>query len=169
MQDDTEALVESIVKEKWDDLVGDVGDLAIWKESVKNDLASVKQELLRFENRFDSLQRSIIGKVHDYNKGIKDIGSDIRALDNVLQKIITPLSTNIRELNKFFGKRKLPQAKISNRLDRHDYQQSVVEFFPDEFMANKIPFAENFHDDELIKITEEKIYLDDYTLLNEYL
>jgi hypothetical protein len=87
-------------------------------------------------------------------------GIDVKLYDAII---------NIKELNEYFEKRKLPQAKLINRLDRYDYQQSVVEFFPNEFMANKIPFAENFYDDELIKNTEEKIYLDDYTLLNEHL
>jgi hypothetical protein len=76
---------------------------------------------------------------------------------------------NIRELSEYFKKRELPNAKVINRLNRYDYQQSVVDMFADEFSASKVPTIENFHGDELIKLTEQKIDLNDYTLLNEHL
>lgn len=110
-QEEIEALIESIVKEKWDDMVGEIGDLSLWKESVRNDISSLKQGLLRLENRFQSLQQTIIGKVQDYNKSIQEVGSDLNALEDVLKKIITPLSVNVKELNKITEELKKSKKK----------------------------------------------------------
>lgn len=99
-EEHVEELVESVVSEKWEDFTSKIGDLAVWKETTKNDIESIKQEILRLEQRFENIQKSMLGKVADYGKGIQDIGSDIKALEQVLQKILAPLTSNVKELSK---------------------------------------------------------------------
>ena len=99
-QDQTQEIVESIVEEKWDDLISKVGDLNLWKESVNNDIESVKQEILRLQERISNLQNVMLGKVTEYSKGIYEIGTEMKALEQVFQRILQPLTTNIRDLNK---------------------------------------------------------------------
>ncbi len=99
-EEHVEELVESVVNEKWEDLTNKIGDLASWKESTKNEMESIKQEILRFEQRLENLQKAVIGKVSDYDKDIKAIGTDIRALEQVLQKILSPLTINVKELSR---------------------------------------------------------------------
>ncbi len=99
-EEHVEELVESVVNEKWEELTSKIGDIGIWKETTKNELESIKQEILRFEQRLENLQRAVIGKVNDYSKSIQDIGADIKALELVLQKILVPLTTNVKELSK---------------------------------------------------------------------
>jgi hypothetical protein len=93
-------VVEAVVEEKWEDLISRVGDINLWKESINNDLESVKQEILRMQERFNNLQNILIGKVADYNKSVIDINAEMKALEQVIQKIIEPLTTNVKELNK---------------------------------------------------------------------
>ncbi|MBI2670974.1 hypothetical protein HYX18_03290 [Candidatus Woesearchaeota archaeon] len=95
-----EEIAESIVKEKWEDFVKDIGDMTVWKERVKTDILSIKQELIRTQERFDSLQRAVLGKVSEYDKDVKEIGTEIKALEKVLEKILEPLTTNIKDLQK---------------------------------------------------------------------
>jgi hypothetical protein len=99
-EEHVEELVESVVNEKWEDLTNKIGDLAVWKESTKNEMESIKQEILRFEQRLENLQKAVIGKVSDYDKDIKAIGTDIKALEQVLQKILSPLTINVKELSR---------------------------------------------------------------------
>ena len=40
-----EEVAEAIIKEKWDELTQNIGDLRLWKERIDTDLAGVKQEL----------------------------------------------------------------------------------------------------------------------------
>lgn len=104
--DAIEEIAESIIGEKWGDLVKGVGDLKIWKEKIDIDLSGVKQEIVRMQRRFEGLQNSVTGKVSEYGEGIIELGSEIRALERVLEKIITPLTTNIKDLQKVTDKLK---------------------------------------------------------------
>ncbi len=93
-------IVESIVEEKWEDLISKFGDINLWKESVNNDLEAIKQETLRTQERFNNLQNILIGKVADYNKSVIELNAEMKALEQVMQKIIEPLTNNVKELGR---------------------------------------------------------------------
>ena len=113
--DQTQELIEAVVDEKWEDLTSRVGDLNLWKESVNNDLEAVKQEVLRIQERINNLQNVTIGKVTEYSKNIGDIGTEMKALEKVFQRILQPLVTNIKELD-----------KVTSELKSHKHHASRV-------------------------------------------
>lgn len=100
VEEKIEEVAESIIKEKWDSLMSEFGDLTLWKENLNNELTSIKQEILRMETRLDNLQRVMVGKVGEYDQNIKEVGSEVKALEQVLQRIIKPLTTNVKELTR---------------------------------------------------------------------
>ena len=104
--DEIEELVESVVEEKWRSLMENFGNIGMWKEKVRTDLLSIKQELVRIENRFENLQKAVLGRIQGYDKNITDVGSEVRALEKVLEKILNPLTTNIKELTRITEKLK---------------------------------------------------------------
>ena len=67
-------IVESIVEEKWDDLISKIGDVNLWKESVNNDLEAVKQEILRVQEKFNNLQ--IVGTDERGDSNLDDYNFD---------------------------------------------------------------------------------------------
>lgn len=93
-----EELIESIVDEKWQQIIDTVGDIEIWKARLNDDLTSIKQEILRLSGRLDNIQRSVVGKVTEYNQNIIEVETEIKALEKVMQNIIQPLTSNIKEL-----------------------------------------------------------------------
>jgi len=95
-----EEIAESIIREKWDDLLRNIGDISLWRENVKTEISSIKQELIRTQDRFENLQKAVLGKVKDYDSNVRDLGSEMKALQKVFEKILSPLSTNIKELQK---------------------------------------------------------------------
>lgn len=95
-----EQIAESIIEEKWRKMIENVGDLSAFKENVSLNITAIKQELVRMQNRFDSLQRAVLGKISDYDTNLTDVGSEIKALEKVLQRIIEPLTSNIKDLQK---------------------------------------------------------------------
>ena len=99
-------IAEKVVYEKWDELMGNIGDIVVWKNSMERDMKSVKQEILRVSARLDNVQNSVLGKVREYGEGLSTIGSEIQALEGVLSKILDPLTENIKELNKITNKLK---------------------------------------------------------------
>ena len=95
-----EELIESVVDEKWQQIVDSIGDIEIWKSNINDELTSIKQEILRLSGRLDNLQKAVLGKVNEYNQNISDVGVEIKALERVMQNILQPLTSNIRELSK---------------------------------------------------------------------
>ena len=95
-----EELIESVVDEKWQQIVDSLGDIEIWKSNINDELTSIKQEILRLSGRLDNLQKAVLGKVNEYNQNISDVGVEIKALERVMQNILQPLTSNIRELSK---------------------------------------------------------------------
>jgi len=100
IEEQIEEIAEAIVDEKWEDLTKDVGNISVWKESVQTEVESVKQEILRLEGRLEKLQQAILGKVDDYNKTLSEVNTEMQALSKVFEKIIEPLTTNIKELSR---------------------------------------------------------------------
>jgi len=95
-----EQIAESIVNEKWEDLMSSVGNIALWKEKVQTDIRAIKQEIIRMEERFENLQKAILGRVEEYNKTISTVGTEMKALEGVLERILQPLASNIKELSR---------------------------------------------------------------------
>ena len=93
-------IIEAIINEKWQDVIGGIGNIAVWKEKMNNDIVSIKQELLRLEERFEQLQGAVLGKVKDYDEGIKGVHTEMKALEKVFEKILEPLTSNIKDLNR---------------------------------------------------------------------
>ena len=98
--DEVEELVESVVEEKWRSFMESFGDIALWKERTRIDLAAVKQELIRIQTRFDNLQKAVLGRIQTYDKNITEVTSEIKALEQVFERILNPLTSNIKELDK---------------------------------------------------------------------
>lgn len=93
-------IVESVIDERWQEVVASVGDIALWRSRVEDDISSIKQEVLRIEDRFSRLQASIIGKVDEYQKSISQVSNEMVALEKVFGKIMEPLTSNIKELQR---------------------------------------------------------------------
>ncbi len=104
--EEMESLIESIVEEKWRIAMEPFGDFNLWKERVRTEIISIKQELLRIENRFENLEKGIVGKVHEYDSHVLNIGAELKALEKVFQRIVQPLTENIKELSRITGKLK---------------------------------------------------------------
>ncbi|MFH1210713.1 MAG: hypothetical protein V1645_02240 [archaeon] len=98
--EDVQELIESIIEDRWQQVVASVGDIGLWKSQVDDDLSAIKQEILRVEDRMARLQASLIGRVDEYGKSISKVGTEVEALERVFQKIMEPMTTNIKELNR---------------------------------------------------------------------
>ncbi len=97
---DIHALVEEVVEEKWREFVKSVGNVAVWKARMSDDLEATKQELLRTQKRIEELQTAVLGKVKDYSQNVIEINREMKALEQVFGKILEPLTDNIKELKK---------------------------------------------------------------------
>ena len=98
--EDIEEIAESIINEKMDELNISLGEMTIWKERVSTEIDAIKQEILRVRNSFENLQTAMVGRVEDYRKNINDMSIEIKALNKIMERIIEPLSENVKELSR---------------------------------------------------------------------
>jgi len=99
-------IAESIVNEKWEEFMGRVGDLTAWQERVNMNISAIKQEIVRIQDRYENLQKAVLGRVSEYDKGIIEIHTEMKALEKVFERIIDPLVTNVKELERITTKLK---------------------------------------------------------------
>ena len=99
-------IAESIVNEKWEEFMSRVGDLAAWQERVNMNISAIKQEIVRMQDRYENLQKAVLGRVGEYDKGIVEIHTEMKALEKVFERIIDPLVTNVKELERITTKLK---------------------------------------------------------------
>lgn len=104
--DEIEEIIESIVDEKWRSLIENVGDMGLFKDKVRTEVISIKQEIIRLQNRFENLQKAILGKIQHYDNHMVEVGSEIKAMEKAFSKIIEPLTDNIKDLERITNKLK---------------------------------------------------------------
>ncbi len=105
-EEHVEEVAEAIIEEKWEDLMKSINKLLEWKEEMENKMASVEQSMKDLKDNFSSLQRSVFGKVAEYDKSMKSVGSDIQAMETVFQKVLPTLTDNVNELSRLTKKAK---------------------------------------------------------------
>ncbi len=105
-EEHVEEVAEAIIEEKWEDLMKSINKLLEWKEEMENRMAAVEQSMKDLKENFSSLQRSVFGKVAEYDKSMKSVGADIQAMETVFQKVLPTLTDNVNELSRLTKKAK---------------------------------------------------------------
>ncbi|MBU0979813.1 MAG: hypothetical protein KJ709_03330 [Nanoarchaeota archaeon] len=95
-----EEIAEAIIDEKWNDLVKSVNKVVEWKERTDQKLAEMEERFKDMEEKFNQLHQGVLGKIGDYDQNITNLGSDIKAMEQVFQKILPSLTENVSELGR---------------------------------------------------------------------
>ncbi|MFH1248870.1 MAG: hypothetical protein V1660_01855 [archaeon] len=94
-----EEISEEIVNEKISDIRNKIENMAEFRHSMETRMEDIDERVKRMEINIDRLQAALIGKVGEYSKNIKDLGSEMRAVEGAFSNILNPLVDNIKELN----------------------------------------------------------------------
>ncbi|MFT4244753.1 MAG: hypothetical protein ACMXYB_04855 [Candidatus Woesearchaeota archaeon] len=92
--------VEGVLEDKWEDITKNVRKVVEWKDKVESQITLVKEDIISLQDAFTTLEKRLISKLNNYDKSILDVGSEIKALDKVFQKITPTLVNNVTELGK---------------------------------------------------------------------
>src|SRR3989338_5150963 len=95
-----EEIAEAIIDEKWQELVKDVKKVIEWKDIVESRLDHLEQMIKDVKSSMDNMQRGIFGKISDYDKSINDVGTEIKAMEKVFQKVLPSLTESINRLDR---------------------------------------------------------------------
>ncbi|MCH8520212.1 MAG: hypothetical protein LAT82_05665 [Nanoarchaeota archaeon] len=92
--------VESVLEDKWEDITKNVRKVVEWKDKVESQITLVKEDIVSLQDAFSTLEKRLISKLNNYDKSILDVGSEIKALDKVFQKVTPTLVNNVTELGR---------------------------------------------------------------------
>jgi len=120
IQEMIDETVEKIIDEKWDKVVSNVEKVVKWKDELESQLNLVKEDLVNVKDTFESLEKKITNKIGSYDKGLMDVGSEIKALEKIFQKITPTLVNNVNELSKIASdfKEKNSSTQIEDKKDQ---------------------------------------------------
>ena len=105
-EEQIEEVAEAIINEKWEDLMKTINKLLEWREGMENRMAVLMQGLQDLKDSFDGLQKSVIGRVAQYDRTMKSVSTDMKAMDGVFKKILPALTENVNELSRLTNKTK---------------------------------------------------------------
>ena len=105
-EEQIEEVAEAIINEKWEDLMKTINKILEWREGMENRMAVLRQGLDDLKANFDGLQKSVIGRVEQYDKTMKSVGTDMKAMDGVFKQILPALTENVNELSRLAKKTK---------------------------------------------------------------
>ena len=100
MDERIEEVAEAIIDEKWSELLDSVKKIIDWKEATAARIDKVEQKFSDLKGEFDKLHSSILDRIGQYDQNMTDVGSEIKALEKVFQKILPTLTENVNELSR---------------------------------------------------------------------
>ena len=98
--EEIEELIEAIIEEKWQSIEKDIDRLLEWKDSTDDQLIVMKNQVTDLKRNFEELQKAIIGKVGEYDKNILEVGSQLKAMEQVFSKVLPTFTENVAELSR---------------------------------------------------------------------
>ncbi|MBS3118586.1 hypothetical protein J4417_02775 [Candidatus Woesearchaeota archaeon] len=109
MYEKMEEIVEGVIDEKWNELLGEVKKIISWKEKTEAAINEMREEVSRVQEDFKTLHQGVLGKVEEYDATMRDVGTELRAVGQVFKDVIPEFTENVKELSE--TTKKLKQKK----------------------------------------------------------
>jgi len=95
-----EEIAEAIVEEKWHEFSRELVKVNEWKDSSASRLDKVEQSVNDMKSDLESLHKAIVSKISEYDKNLLDVGTEIKAMEKVFQKVLPELTGSVAELSR---------------------------------------------------------------------
>jgi len=93
-------IAEAIIDEKWEELSKDIRKVIEWKEKNEDRIAKLEQQIIDLRLSIDSLTKSVMNKVSSYDQNIIDVGTEVKAMEKVFQKVLPSLTESVNKLER---------------------------------------------------------------------
>ena len=104
-------VAEAIIDEKWEEFAKDIKRVIEWKERSEDRIAKLEQQVIDMRLSIDSLTKSIMSKISAYDQNIVDVGTEVKAMEKVFQKVLPTLTESVNKLDRMTKGYKEPQKK----------------------------------------------------------
>jgi len=105
-----EELIETIIEEKWNELIKDINKIINWKNKTEEKVLKMEQQMKDLKDQFDELHRAVIGKIGEYDKNILNVGAEVKAMEKVFSNVLPVFVNNVKELNEITKKFKIVKS-----------------------------------------------------------
>jgi len=99
-----EEVAESIIDEKWEEISKNINKIVEWKNITEAKIVTLDQKFKDLKAEFENLHKALIGKVNEYDQNILNVGTEIKAMEKVFQKVLPTFTENVSELSRITGK-----------------------------------------------------------------
>ena len=106
-------VAEAIIDEKWEELAKDIKKVIEWKERSEERIVKLEQQIIDFRISLDSLTKSMMSKISSYDQNIVEVGTEMKAMEKVFQKVLPNLTENVNKLDRMVKNYKEPQQQKS--------------------------------------------------------
>lgn len=96
----SEAIVEQLIEEKWRELQKDVAKITEFKETIGSRIDKLEQSVSDIRADLEGLHKAIVARIGEYDKSLLDVGTEIKAMEKVFQKVLPDLTGSVQELSK---------------------------------------------------------------------
>lgn len=93
-------VAEAIIDEKWQDLAKDIKKIIEWKEINEDRIAKIEQQIVDLRMSMDILTKSMMSKISSYDQNIVDVGTEMKAMEKVFQKVLPTLTESVNKLDR---------------------------------------------------------------------
>lgn len=94
-----EEIAESMIDEKWDDLIAEVKKIVEWKEKLEDKQAKLQSDVEKLKEDFNILHQGVLGKLEDYDDRMREVGTELGAVGKVFKDVIPEFVENVKELS----------------------------------------------------------------------
>ncbi len=94
-----EQIAESLIDEKWDDLIAEVKKIIEWKNKAEERQLKLQHDVDKLKEDFKTLHEAVLGKLEDYDTRMRDVGTELKAVGKVFKDVIPTFVDNVKELS----------------------------------------------------------------------
>lgn len=98
-----EEITESMIDEKWDELIAEVKKIVEWKAKIEEVQSRINSDLQKLKEDFKTLHQGVLGKMEDYDKKMTDVGTELHAVGKVFKDVVPQFVENVKELGHLTG------------------------------------------------------------------
>jgi hypothetical protein len=100
-----EEVAETIVEEKWTEIEKGINKIITWKEDTEEKIIKIEADIANLSKRFSELHTGVLGKISGYEKGIRDVGTEVKAMQEVFKKTLPKFTENVAALERLTKKK----------------------------------------------------------------
>lgn len=93
-----EEITESMIDEKWDELIAEVKKIIEWKDKIEEKQNKIINDVQKLKEDFTILHQGVLGKLEDYDGRMRDVGVELKAVGKVFKDVIPEFVENVKEL-----------------------------------------------------------------------